>query len=638
MRLFALLFALFGLIGGGVAAWIYADNVITKLETRNLTRLDSALRASEIAWPNLRADGQLLIISGAAPDDEAAALVLQMATDVLPAALVMDETHRLEGQTATGRAERIQPPRIEILRSDAGISLLGRAPGGPALTALRAALSALPNGGRVTDLLEETDGPITPDWNAAIEFALRTLPQTPEATLTIMPGRVTIEAVASTASWQQGLSELLERMRPPDVALELNIRAPRPVISPFRFAFDPSAETPVFDCAARNEDEAARIIAAAEAAGLPAGSGTCNIGIGAPSELWGTVVSQSLATLSELGSGKLEIIDTDIIFTDISAPLDVLGRTEINLRAELPAIYSVRPLGQIAQEAVAPAATASQNGWGPRFLAIRDAEGAVVLRGMVRDNLTSKVIDSYAESRFGYENVQVDFTETTDLPEGWQARIFTALDALKLLDTGQVTITANAFVLRGTGALPDLEAELSTMLDISLGAGNFNLQVVQTEPVVQEAPPMDARLCAGRVAAILAENQISFAPSSAVIDDSSAGVIAEIASVLQGCPQVDFQIGGHTDSQGGEEMNAALSQSRANAVVDALLSQNRLMGQLSAFGYGESQPIASNETEEGRAANRRIEILPLDEAQALQAAAASAAQDDTAGVEEGANE
>ena len=149
---------------------------------------------------------------------------------------------------------------------------------------------------------------------------------------------------------------------------------------------------------------------------------------------------------------------------------------------------------------------------------------------------------------------------------------------------------------------------------------------------------MDARLCAGRVAAILAENQISFAPSSAVIDDSSAGVIAEIASVLQGCPQVDFQIGGHTDSQGGEEMNAALSQSRANAVVDALLSQNRLMGQLSAFGYGESQPIASNETEEGRAANRRIEILPLDEAQALQAAAASAAQDDTAGVEEGANE
>ncbi|MEX0970496.1 MAG: OmpA family protein [Paracoccaceae bacterium] len=637
MRVFALLFALFGLIGGSAVAWVYADRVITRLETRNVTRLASALRASEISWPSLRADGQLLIVSGPAPDDAAAALVLQMAADVLPAALVSDATQRSEGQTATGRAERIQPPRLEILRSDAGISLMGRAPSGPALSALRAALTALPNGGGVANLVDVTDDPVTPDWNAAVEFALRALSQTPEATLTIMPGHVTIETVASTSGWQEGLAELLEHMRPPDVALELNILAPRPVISPFRFAFDLTGESPVFECAARNEDEAAGIIAAAEAAGLPAGLGECAIGIGAPSELWGMVVGRSLATLSALGSGKLEIIDTDIIFTDVSAPLAVLGSTEISLRAELPAIYSVRPLGQVAQAAPAPVATPGQNGWGPRFLAIRDADGYVVLRGMVRDTLTSKVISSYAESRFGYEHVQNDFVETSDLPDGWQARIFTALDALTLLDTGQATITANAFVLRGTGALPDLEAELHTMLEISLGAGNFNLQVVQTEPLVVDEPLMDARLCAARVATILAENQISFAPSSAVIEDSSAGVITDLGLLLHECRHVDFQIGGHTDSQGREEMNAALSQSRANAVVDALLSQNLLMGQLSAFGYGESQPIASNDTEEGRAANRRIEILPLDEAQALQAAATEE-EDSTAEEVEDTNE
>lgn len=75
-----------------------------------------------------------------------------------------------------------------------------------------------------------------------------------------------------------------------------------------------------------------------------------------------------------------------------------------------------------------------------------------------------------------------------------------------------------------------------------------------------------------------------------------------------------MELGGHTDSQGGEDMNQKLSQDRAQAVLSALRERRVLVGNLTAKGYGESQPIADNDTEDGREANRRIEFVLLDEA------------------------
>ena len=69
-----------------------------------------------------------------------------------------------------------------------------------------------------------------------------------------------------------------------------------------------------------------------------------------------------------------------------------------------------------------------------------------------------------------------------------------------------------------------------------------------------------------------------------------------------------MEIAGHTDSQGREEMNQSLSQSRAEAVLQALMARRVLTSNLSAKGYGESRPIADNDTEDGREENRRIEF------------------------------
>jgi len=75
---------------------------------------------------------------------------------------------------------------------------------------------------------------------------------------------------------------------------------------------------------------------------------------------------------------------------------------------------------------------------------------------------------------------------------------------------------------------------------------------------------------------------------------------------LRTCPKVKFEIQGHTDSSGSEELNLSLSQKRAESVLSILLTRRVLTSGLTAKGYGSAEPIADNETEDGREENRRI--------------------------------
>jgi len=85
----------------------------------------------------------------------------------------------------------------------------------------------------------------------------------------------------------------------------------------------------------------------------------------------------------------------------------------------------------------------------------------------------------------------------------------------------------------------------------------------------------------------------------------------ETAKILKEDPEVRLELAGYTDGTGTEVYNKGLSDRRSKAVFDYLASKGIAASRMRAVGYGESNPVASNKTEEGRAKNRRVELRIL---------------------------
>ena len=103
---------------------------------------------------------------------------------------------------------------------------------------------------------------------------------------------------------------------------------------------------------------------------------------------------------------------------------------------------------------------------------------------------------------------------------------------------------------------------------------------------------------------------INFAFDSSELTSDSELILSEAVDLLEGTDAViAVQVEGHTDSTGPEQYNADLSEARAQAVVDYLVSQGVNANSLVAVGMGEAQPVDSNDTAAGRAANRRVDFV-----------------------------
>ena len=111
------------------------------------------------------------------------------------------------------------------------------------------------------------------------------------------------------------------------------------------------------------------------------------------------------------------------------------------------------------------------------------------------------------------------------------------------------------------------------------------------------------------ILAITLKSDFSFDFDSAVIKPGAEDEIARIAAVLIKYPQTNISIEGHTDSKGAEEYNMDLSRQRAEAVKNSLIGRGLTSSRLQTIGFGESKPVATNDTEAGRQQNRRVKIV-----------------------------
>ncbi|NOR61849.1 MAG: OmpA family protein [Rhodobacteraceae bacterium] len=600
MRPIALIFAtIFFAVGAGLA-WLIASSTISWVETSQKAELEQAFYAGGIGWAEAEADGFVVTLMGEADsvaDQERAAKIARL---IFGDSLVDDTTV----SEVSALEEQQLPPFVEILKNGDDFSFLGRMPMGETTQVFARYVESLGESATVSNVTEAIEN-APENWLPAFEFALRLAPLTEQSIVNIHPGAVELEAVAMSANWQQGFEEMAENLRPEGVSLTVNISAPRPVISPYTFILDVSAPDAA-RCAAQDELEAKKIATKVER--LIGLSIKCDVGLGAPSTHWREAVNVGLDALAGLGGGRLEIVDADVT---LSAPE---GVSEQDFQIISQILRFGLPDG-FALEAIAietPPRRAEVETQPAEFTATLGSEGNAVIEGAVKDTLTREVVMRYSEAKFGYGRVEDRMWLDTSLPDGWQVRIFKLIEALALLNEGSATMTPEGLDIAGDAGFENPDQELGKLLAGGYRLDETTLSISYTEPVGGEGGRgLDPRLCVSRITKILSESSIVFAPSSAVISDPSIPTIEAIAALLTTCREARIEIGGHTDSQGREEMNRALSQGRADAVLDALLAQNLLLGTITAKGYGEAEPISDNGSDEGRAANRRIEFKLL---------------------------
>jgi OOP family OmpA-OmpF porin len=196
------------------------------------------------------------------------------------------------------------------------------------------------------------------------------------------------------------------------------------------------------------------------------------------------------------------------------------------------------------------------------------------------------------------------------LPDGWPVRVFAGLQALAEVEEG--TLLVRPDTVRVTGVTGSLESRgrITQILSGQLGPGQtFRVDVRYDEALDPIASLPTPEECVADVNRVISRTKITFTPASAEIATSARPVLDELAAILVACPPMQLEIAGHTDAQGSEGGNKALSQARAEAVLLALQGRRVDISGMTAEGYGEATPIADNKTEDGRETNRRIEFV-----------------------------
>lgn len=223
------------------------------------------------------------------------------------------------------------------------------------------------------------------------------------------------------------------------------------------------------------------------------------------------------------------------------------------------------------------------------------------------------MVEGFAQARFGAAETTTGIRLDAAVPEAWTPRVLAGLDALGFLAEGSVTVTPDSIAVRGQTGDPEARREIARILSERLGIGaDFHIDVAYSKDLDPKAELPTPIECVRMIQGAAAEHKITFDPGSAELAADSRQTIDRIAALLRTCGPLPMEIAGYTDSQGRDEMNRALSQSRADAVLTALMSRRVLTSGIEARGYGEDKPIADNATEAGREANRRIEFRLLD--------------------------
>lgn len=299
-----------------------------------------------------------------------------------------------------------------------------------------------------------------------------------------------------------------------------------------------------------------------------------------------------LDQIGRLKDGKITLSDTQVSLSGMARELG--GREAIAAAMKnLPEGFSVA-----SNEVKAPPYI---------FQAYKDPVAmTLTLTGNAPDSNAHAALVAAAGRKFFSEKVVDNLKESIGAPSGFSGAVVAALGALSRLSTGTLVVSDREVKLSGDALYESAAGQIRT------GLGKDFPQGWQFKPEISVKPaaaPVDATVCQQLFAELLGKARIRFDSGKADIAADSAGLLDRLIETALRCPTANIEIAGHTDSDGDEAANQALSERRAQAVADYLVKAGLPAERFSAAGYGATQPIAGNDTDQGKAQNRRIDFV-----------------------------
>jgi OOP family OmpA-OmpF porin len=299
-----------------------------------------------------------------------------------------------------------------------------------------------------------------------------------------------------------------------------------------------------------------------------------------------------LDQVSKLKDGKVTISDTKVSLSGMARELG--GREAIAAALKnLPEGFSVA-----SNEVKAPPYI---------FQANKDpVASTLTLTGYVPDNAVHAAIVAAAGRKFFGEKVVDNLKASLGSPPGFAGAVVPALGALSRLSTGTLVVSDREVKLSGDALYDTAPGQLRGNLVKDFPQGWQLKADVSVKPA---AAPVDATVCQQLFSEMLAKGTIRFESGRSSLDLDSAGLLDHLIEIALRCPTTNIEVAGHTDTDGDGATNQALSEKRAQAVVDYLVKAGLPAGRFAAIGYGSTQPVAANDTDDGKARNRRIEFV-----------------------------
>ncbi len=549
---------------------------------------------------------------------------------------IFDETMRPAALTAAAAVPGVRlvadglsepPPRdpyiFRAALSNGVVTLSGAAPSPTERAAIVASAQKTSPGARIVDEMSYYSG-APKDFSARTEGALRVLAHLSDGQVELQGGDLAVVGRAANSAEYRAATAQAHRQPEGVNLVKADILAPKAPV----FVFHAESDDAQVTLSGFVGSEAERTALLGQAKKLFPERNVVDdlqIASGAPAK-FAVGAGFALRSLAQLQSGKASLLDNVTTLSGQARP----GMDAASVAAALAG-------GQVLAldaKGVEPGAMS------PYVMSAEKTEKAVILTGYYAEEDSHQKIVGAAKENFPGLDIADRMRRSAGAPKSFDTAALYGLEQLARLHVGMFGLRDQTASLSGDAdsaetadrvktsfiaAMPDGFA-VETQLTGAAHEASPPAPVVPPGPAAPPAPApvavnspaapgqnaapvqADAKDCQARLTELVRATPIQFEFASAALKSESSAVLDALAAAAKSCPQVSFEVSGHTDDIGIVSHNLRLSRRRAEAVVDYLVRAGIDSQRLSAVGYGEKKPLFPNDSDEDRAKNRRIEF------------------------------